>query len=75
MGISPGKLVLIEKLKEEKPDVKVDEYKEKPVKEILTSIKQAKDIPKNKKEHNTLKKEDNIEATKSKKHNNELKGK
>lgn len=75
LGISPGKLVLIEKLKEEKPDVKVDEYKEKPVKEILTSIKQAKkDIPKNKKEHNTLKKEDNIEATKSKKHNNELKG-
>ncbi len=42
LGISPGKLVLIEKLKKENPEIKVEEYKEKPVKDILTSIKQAK---------------------------------
>ena len=42
LGISPGKLVLIEKLKKENPEIEVEEYKEKPVKDILTSIKQAK---------------------------------
>jgi hypothetical protein len=42
LGISPGKLVLIEKLQKEKPEVKIEEYKEKPVKDILASIKHVK---------------------------------
>jgi len=54
LGISPGKLVLIEKLKEKKPDIEVNEYKKKPVKDILSSIKQQakKDIPEKPGEHN-----------------------
>lgn len=42
LGISPGKLVLIEKLKEVKPDVAIKEYKDKDVKEIVASIKETK---------------------------------
>ncbi|HOM01594.1 MAG TPA: anti-sigma factor domain-containing protein [Acetivibrio sp.] len=42
LGISPGKLVLIEKLKEVKPEVTTDEYKDKPVKEIMKTIKDMK---------------------------------
>lgn len=45
--ISPGKLVLIEKLKEEKPDVKVEEYKNAPVKDIVKSIDEHKKIDTN----------------------------
>ncbi len=42
LGISPGKLVLIEKLKEVKPEVEVKEYKDKKVKEIVASINETK---------------------------------
>lgn len=60
LGISPGKLVLIEKLKQKKPDIEVNEYKEKPVKDILASIKQEKkDIPKKPGEHNITVPENN----------------
>jgi len=59
LGISPGKLALIEKLKEKKPDIEVNEYKEKPVKDILASIKQEKkDIPKKPGEHKVKMPED-----------------
>lgn len=65
LGISPGKLALIEKLQEEKPEIRVDEYKEKPVKDILTSIKQAmKDIPDKKKDPATTAKKDKKEDIK-----------
>ncbi|MFZ5985769.1 MAG: anti-sigma factor domain-containing protein [Bacillota bacterium] len=42
IGISPGKLVLIEKLKEVSPETVVDEYKEKSVKEIVKTIKEKR---------------------------------
>jgi len=42
MGISPGKLVLIEKLIEAKPELKIDDLKDEPVKDIMKSIKEAK---------------------------------
>lgn len=37
-GISPGKMILIEKLQENEPEAKLEDYKDKPVKEILKSI-------------------------------------
>jgi len=42
MGISPGKLLLIEKLKKYEPNLDVKEYKDKPVKEIMKSINERK---------------------------------
>lgn len=39
LGLSPGKLSLIQKLVEEKPDLKVDDLKDTPVKEIMKSLK------------------------------------
>ncbi|WP_235832663.1 anti-sigma factor domain-containing protein [Acetivibrio mesophilus] len=51
LGVSPGKLVLIDKLKEVNPEATTDEYKDKPVKEIMKSIKDRKKV----KEENNLK--------------------
>ena len=42
LGISPGKLALIEKLIEQVPEVKIDEWKDTPVKDIMKTIKNAK---------------------------------
>lgn len=42
IGISPGKLMLIEKAIESNPGQKVEDLKDKPVKEILKSIKAGK---------------------------------
>jgi len=69
LGISPGKLVLIEKLKEKKPDIEIDEYKKKPVKDILSSIKHQakKDIPEKPGEHNIPEPKDKAKANEPKK--------
>jgi len=42
IGISPGKLNLIEKLIEVRPELKAEDLKEVPVKEIMKSIKQSR---------------------------------
>ncbi|MCX7748420.1 MAG: hypothetical protein N2645_16270 [Clostridia bacterium] len=41
LGISPGKMLLIEKLREKSPDLKVEDLKDKPVKEIMKSMKEV----------------------------------
>ncbi|MCR4435167.1 MAG: anti-sigma factor domain-containing protein [Clostridiales bacterium] len=51
-GISPGKLMLIEKLIKEKPELKVEDLKDKPVKEILNSIKAGRSAGKEEKDQN-----------------------
>lgn len=43
LGISPGKLLLIEKLKEVNPEVNAEEYKDRPVGEIMKSIKDKRE--------------------------------
>lgn len=69
LGISPGKLVLIEKLKEVKPEIEVDEFKEKPVRDILASIKETRkdDSKKQDNKINTKLKKDNDESFSTKK--------
>lgn len=42
LGISPGKMLLIEKLQSEEQGVKTEEYANKPVKEIMKAINEAK---------------------------------
>jgi hypothetical protein len=42
MGISPGKLSLIGKLIDEKPELEVQDLKDAPVRQIMKSIKEAK---------------------------------
>jgi len=46
LGVSPGKFVLIEKLKQKNPDIEVGDFKEKSVKDILLSFRQRTDEPK-----------------------------
>lgn len=41
-GISPGKLLLIQKVRQLKPELKIEDLKEKPVKEILKLIQDNK---------------------------------
>jgi hypothetical protein len=55
LGISPGKLVLLEKLQEVNPVASIDEYKDKPVREIMKSIKEKKE---DKKQNNGQKNQD-----------------
>jgi len=45
LGISPGKLLLIEKLKEVDPKATTEEYKDKPVNEIVKTIRDIKKVP------------------------------
>jgi hypothetical protein len=52
LGISPGKMLLIERLQSENQGVSAEEYANKPVKEIMQAIKDAK------KENNTEVKKD-----------------
>ncbi len=52
LGISPGKMLLIERLKAVSPDIKAEDFVDKPVKEILSAINEKK------KEDKTIKKED-----------------
>ncbi|OPZ88967.1 MAG: Anti-sigma-I factor RsgI [Firmicutes bacterium ADurb.Bin419] len=71
LGISPGKLVLIEKLKEVKPDVEVKEYKDKKVKEIVASINETKKSVEQKKNSKPKVDEDKLkDREKVKKDNN-----
>jgi hypothetical protein len=42
LGISPGKMLLIEKLKTVNPEIKPEDYVNKPVKEILSAINDKK---------------------------------
>lgn len=75
LSISPGKLVLIEKLKEENPDIELEEFKDKPVKDILNSIKQArKDAPQKNEGKIKTKIEENGDLVKAEKNSNVLKG-
>lgn len=55
LGISPGKMNLLEKLKVELPDINVDEYADKSVKEIMKKINEEKAL---KREENKNIKED-----------------
>ncbi|MCX7709742.1 MAG: anti-sigma factor domain-containing protein [Clostridia bacterium] len=41
-GVSPGKMLLIERLQEVNPQAKMEEYKNAPVKEIMKHIKEGK---------------------------------
>lgn len=71
-GISPGKLSLIEKLIEQKPEMSVDTLKNEPVKEIVKSLQQAKQEDKVK-DNNKDKSKDN--GTDNSKGNNSSKNK
>ncbi len=51
LGISPGKMLLIERLKAVSPEIKPEDYVDKPVKEILSAINEKK------KESKTINKE------------------
>lgn len=73
LGISPGKLVLIEKLKEVNPDVVVEDYKDKDVKDIVASIKETrKGVPENKDKNNKLFK--NTDNSKKEENEGKIKG-
>lgn len=63
IGISPGKLMLIEKAIESNPGQKVEDLKDKPVKEILKSIKAGKKADK---EDSDEKKPDNEKTVEQK---------
>lgn len=56
MDISPGKLVLIERLQEVKPEAKVNEYKDTPVRDLLKAIgNEKKEVRKDEKENKDTK--------------------
>ncbi len=57
MGISPGKLSLIGKLIDEKPELKVQDLKDAPVKQIMKSIKEAKKAEKSEAEDSKISEE------------------
>ncbi|MCX7843439.1 MAG: anti-sigma factor domain-containing protein [Clostridia bacterium] len=50
VGVSPGKMLLMERLKEVQPEAKLEELKDAPVKAIMKSIREAKKDYKDKKE-------------------------
>lgn len=68
MDISPGKLVLIERLQEVKPEAKVNEYKDTPVRDILKAIgNEKKEARKDEKENKDTKDNKNSKGTKENK--------
>lgn len=60
LGISPGKMNLLEKLKVESPDINADEYTDKPVKEIMKKINEEKALKREENKNN--KKDEKTEA-------------
>lgn len=70
LGISPGKMNLLEKLKVELPDINVDEYADKSVKEIMKKINEEKTL-KREENKNIKKDESTNESTNNKKNDNE----
>jgi hypothetical protein len=63
LGISPGKVNLIQKLQAVSPDVTLDEYSNAPVKDIMKKIKEQRVINKEEnktEENNSQNKEENI---------------
>ncbi len=68
MDISPGKLVLIERLQEVKPEAKVNEYKDTPVRDLLKAIgNEKKEVRKDEKESKDTKDNKNSKGTKENK--------
>lgn len=51
LGISPGKMNLLEKLKAESTDINVDEYADKSVKEIMKKINEEKSLKREEKKN------------------------
>lgn len=58
LGISPGKMNLLDKLKVESPDINVDEYAEKSVKEIMQKINEEKALKREENKNNKNNKKD-----------------
>lgn len=70
LGISPGKLNLINKLQKVDPTATVDEYKDASVKDIMKTIKDSKDKLKNNTDNNDENKDQNKDQTNSTADNN-----
>lgn len=74
MGISPGKVLLIQKLKDFNGDVKLEDYANKPVKEIMKEIKDERKATKaEEKQENKENKEAKQESKEENKENKETK--
>ncbi len=74
-GVSPGKMNLLNKLKEARPEAKMEDYKDAPVKDIMKSIQESQKESTQGKSYNRNARENNKENNGSKAVNNKYTGK